>query len=150
MVLDREELCHLHYVIFYVNDLSVQLQKLPVGCCCGDMVVNHHIYADDVVLLAPSGKGMQTIIDATYTYGNAYDIVFNITKSQVMFYDTLKIDQAANIMLGDTVLSVAQTYTYLRPCSHCHSCAGTVPICRISRVCERAMSAIKLDLISEN
>ena len=24
----------------YVNDLSVQLQKLPVGCCCGDMVVN--------------------------------------------------------------------------------------------------------------
>ena len=37
-----------------------------------------------------------------------------------------------------------------RPCSHCHSCAGTVPICRISRVCERAMSAIKLDLISEN
>ena len=38
----------------------------------------------------------------------------------------------------------------LRPCSHCRSCAGTVPICRISGVCERAMSAIKLDLISEN
>ena len=37
-----------------------------------------------------------------------------------------------------------------RPCSHCRSCAGTVPICRISGVCERAMSAIKLDLISEN
>ena len=35
-------------------------------------------------------------------------------------------------------------------CSHCRSCAGTVPICRISGVCERAMSAIKLDLISEN
>ena len=26
---------------FYVNDLSEQLQKLPVGCCCVDMVVNH-------------------------------------------------------------------------------------------------------------
>ena len=38
----------------------------------------------------------------------------------------------------------------IRPCSHCRSCAGTVPICRISGVCERAMSAIKLDLISEN
>ena len=38
----------------------------------------------------------------------------------------------------------------LRPCSHCQCCAGTVPICRISRVCERVMSAIKLDLISEN
>ena len=30
-----------------------------------------------------------------------------------MFYDTLKIGQAANIMLGDTVLSVTQTYRYL-------------------------------------
>ena len=50
---------------FYVNNLSEQLQKLPVGCCCGDMVVNHLMYADGIVLLAPSGKGMQTIIDAT-------------------------------------------------------------------------------------
>ena len=40
-------------------------------------------------------------------------IMFNITNSQVMFYDTLQIDQAANIMLGDTVLSVVQTYRYL-------------------------------------
>ena len=96
-----------------MNDLSVQLQKLPAGCYCGDMVVNHLMYADDIVLLAPSGKGVQTIIDATYAYGNAYDIVFNITKSMVMFYDTLKIGQAANIMLGDTVLSVTQTYRYL-------------------------------------
>ena len=38
----------------------------------------------------------------------------------------------------------------LRPCSHCRRCAGTVPMCRISGVCERAMSAIKLDHISEN
>ena len=61
---------------FYVNDLSVQLQKLPVGCCCGNMVVSHLMYTDDIFLLAPSRKGMQTIIDTTYTYGNAYDIVF--------------------------------------------------------------------------
>ena len=40
------------------------------------MVVNHLMYADDIVLLAPSGKRMQTIIDVAY--GNAYDIVFNI------------------------------------------------------------------------
>ena len=59
-----------------MNDLCVPLQKLPVGCCCVDMVVNHLMYADNIVLLAPSGKGMQTTIDATYAYGNAYDIIF--------------------------------------------------------------------------
>ena len=30
-----------------------------------------------------------------------------------MLYDTLKIDQAASIMLADTVLKVTQTYMYL-------------------------------------
>ena len=97
----------------YVNNLSVQLHKWPVGCRCGDMVVNHLMYADDIVLLAPSGKGVQTIIYTTYAYGNAYDNIFYITKSQVMFYDTLKIGETANIMLGDTVLNVVQTYRYL-------------------------------------
>ena len=73
----------------YVNDLSVQLQKLPVGCCCGDMVVNHLMYADDIVLLAPSGKGMQTIIDTTYAYGNGYDIIY-IIKERLETYRTME------------------------------------------------------------
>ena len=33
----------------YMNDLSVQLSKLPVGCCSGDMVINQLMYADDIV-----------------------------------------------------------------------------------------------------
>ena len=98
-----------------MNDISVQLQKLPVGCCCGDLVVNDLMCADDIVLLAPSGKGMQTIIDATYAYDNAYDIVFNTTKSQVMIYGTLKIGQAANIMLGDTVEPLSNDHPHQRP-----------------------------------
>ena len=72
---------------------------MPVGCCCGDMVVNHLMYAVDIVSLAPSGKGMQTIIDATYAYGNAYDIVFNITKSQVYYTEcctNLQVSRAYN------------------------------------------------------
>ena len=97
----------------YINDLSLRLRSLPVGCYCGDMVVNHLMYADDIVLLAPSGKGMQSIINATYDYGHAHDIVFNTLKSSVMFYDTLRIGEAANIMLGETILTVSQSYRYL-------------------------------------
>ena len=95
----------------YINDLSLRLRALPVGCYCGDMVLNHLMYADDIVLLAPSGKGMQSIINATYDYGHAHDIVFNTLKSSVMFYDTLRV--AANIMLGETILTVSQSYRYL-------------------------------------
>ena len=42
--------------LFY--DLNVSLSKQPVGCCCGKTVVNHLMYADDIVLLAPSAKGL--------------------------------------------------------------------------------------------
>ena len=45
--------------------LSVCLQKLPIGCCSGDIVVNHLMYADDIVLFAPSEKRTQNIIEAT-------------------------------------------------------------------------------------
>ena len=64
----------------YTSNLSICLRKLPVGCCCGDMVVNHLMYADDIVLLALSAKGMQRIL-TIYAYGN--DFVFNVTKLHV-------------------------------------------------------------------
>ena len=41
-----------------MNDLSVFLMKLPIGNISGDTSVNHLEYADDIVLLAPSAKGL--------------------------------------------------------------------------------------------
>ena len=71
----------------YVDDLSVSLSKLPVGCCCGKTVVNHLMYADDIILLAPSVKGLQRLLDTSYTYGCDKDILFSTSKkSQVMFF----------------------------------------------------------------
>ena len=71
-------------------------------------------FAVVIFIFSTSSFGViSSTIDTTYAYGNAYDIIFNLTKSQVMFYDTLKIGEAANIMLGDTVLNVVQTYRYL-------------------------------------
>ena len=49
-----------------MNDFSVRLSKLPVGYCTGDMVINHIMYVDGIVLLAPSAKGMQRLIDVAY------------------------------------------------------------------------------------
>ena len=35
----------------YMDDLSVNLKKCPTGCIAGGTVVNHLMYADDIVLL---------------------------------------------------------------------------------------------------
>ena len=71
----------------YINDLSVLLMKLPIGCCSGDTIVNHLMYADDIVLLAPSAKGFQRLLDVSYNYGCDNDILFNRVKSRIMFFD---------------------------------------------------------------
>ena len=88
----------------------MSLSKLPVGCCYGNTVVNHLMYADDVVLFAPSAKGLRRIIDVSYTYGCDNDIIFNGAKSQLVY--TLKYIMK-DILLGQNALNVTKSYTYL-------------------------------------
>ena len=97
----------------YMNDLSVQLSKLPVGCCSGDMVINHLMYADDIVLVAPSAKGMQRLIDVAYNYGCQYDIIFNSSKSQMMVFDTRKIGHTVDFSIGSSTMNETTSYRYL-------------------------------------
>ena len=48
----------------YINDLSRSLSKLPIGCCSSEHVINNLMYADDIVLLSPSPKVMQILLDS--------------------------------------------------------------------------------------
>ena len=43
------------------------------------------MYVDDSVLFSPSAKGLQNTINVCYAYGRDNDIIFNSSKSQVMF-----------------------------------------------------------------
>ena len=73
------------------------------------------MYADDIVLFAPSAKGLQNTINVCYAYGRYgcdNDIIFNSSKSQVMFFDTMKYGHM-KIMLGQKTLNVTKSYTYL-------------------------------------
>ena len=40
----------------YMDNLSLQLHRKSIGCSVGSTVINHMLYADDVVLFAPSAK----------------------------------------------------------------------------------------------
>ena len=39
-------------------DGAVNLKNCPTGCIAGGRVVNHLMYADDIVLLSPSATGL--------------------------------------------------------------------------------------------
>ena len=42
----------------YVDELSEQLKMCNVGCSINGHLINHIIYADDLVLISPSSAGL--------------------------------------------------------------------------------------------
>ena len=70
----------------YVDSLLGRLEQSGVGCHIGGHFVGALAYADDVTLVAPSRSGIRTLINVCEQFALDYDITFNGTKSQLMFF----------------------------------------------------------------
>ena len=70
----------------YMDDLSVNLKKCPTWSIAGGTVVNHLMYADDIVLLSPSATGLCLLLHVCGKYGLDHDIRFNSKKSAVIIF----------------------------------------------------------------
>ena len=68
----------------YMDDLSSQLNKTNTGCLVGESIVNHLMYADDLVLLSPYSAGLQQMLRVCSQYGIDHDIKYNAKKSHIM------------------------------------------------------------------
>ena len=68
----------------YLDDLSTILKKQYAGCKIANQIINHLLYADDLVLMCPSYRGMQDLLDICGEYANKHDIKFNTKKSVVL------------------------------------------------------------------
>ena len=70
----------------YLEDLSGQLNDSRVGCRVGSVIINHLAYADDIVLLAPSPKALNSLLYLCDLYASLYDIIFSTEKTQCMIF----------------------------------------------------------------
>ena len=93
--------------------LSLQLHRHRIGCSVGGTVVNHMLYADDIVLFAPSAKGLQKRLDLSHTYGCNHDIEFNPSKSSVMCMYSRKAGNAQSMTIGGKMMNVVTSFSYL-------------------------------------
>ncbi|KAL7383434.1 hypothetical protein ABVT39_010640 [Epinephelus coioides] len=66
------------------DDLSRQLNECKTGCIVGDQVVNHLMYADDLVVLCPYTAGLQQLLRICTQYGGKFNINYNAKKSKVI------------------------------------------------------------------
>lgn len=108
---------NLSPVIFnlYMDDLYRQLNQCRTGCMVGERLINHLVFADDLVIMSPSSVGMQQLLRICSCYGVWYDIIFNSKKNVLLILKT-KEDKKSNFpffVLADQVLGVVNKFRYL-------------------------------------
>ena len=68
----------------YMDDLSIALSACCTGCCVSNTIINHFMYADDLVIFSPSSVGLRALISVCEKYGISHDIRFNHKKSAII------------------------------------------------------------------
>ena len=99
----------------YMDKLSASLLSKRIGCIVGTLIINHLIYADDLVLMAPSAKSLQVLINTCFQYGQKNSINFNEKKTVLMLINSSWSKNVAfpNIYLGMKMLNNVDKYKYL-------------------------------------
>ena len=102
----------------YADELSRMLNNVNAGCFVGASLVNHLMYADDLVLLAPSAAGLSLLLSACSYYGIEFDVKFNSAKSNLMVFccNLLKDIPVPNFMLNGVAIDKVSNCKYLGHC----------------------------------
>ena len=93
----------------YMDDLSVNLKECPTGCIAGGTIVNHLMYADDIVLLSPSATVLSLLLHVGGNYGLEHDIIFNSKKSAIIIFRNSLVKDftfPSFVMNGESIMEV--------------------------------------------
>ena len=73
-----------HLFDVYMDELSVNLNKLHIGCLYEGTAMTHMTYTDDLCIFSPSVSGLRKLTDCCAEYGNMFDITYSANKSYCM------------------------------------------------------------------
>ena len=99
------------FYCLYIDDLVEILTALGVGCHLKELFLSILLYAGDMALLAPSLKGLQTLLKATEAYCATWDIMLNTKKSKNLFFG--KSSVLAPLQLGGKDIEWVKKWPYL-------------------------------------
>ena len=75
----------------FIDDLSASLSKVKYGCFMGDTNMNHLLYADDSVILAPSPSSLQKLLKICEKFACENELTFNAKKTKCMCFCSMKL-----------------------------------------------------------
>ena len=104
-----------HLFKIYVDDLSLILNSFKIGCSISNIIINHLMYADDIVLISPSASGLKILMEASLQFGLANDIKFNSKKSAILPFlpDDKKNLRIPPFTLSNEPVPIVESFKYL-------------------------------------
>ena len=82
---------------FYINDLLEECLKSKLGARINNINVCIISYCDDIIIMSPSFKQAQELLNICNEYTNSWKIVFNANKSKLLkFYEFIRNDFVIN------------------------------------------------------
>ena len=99
----------------YVDDLSNRLNVCRVGYFMNDIYVNNIMYADDLVILAPSTAGLNKLLRICELFAKEHDMLFNAKKSAILklLHKNLQNATLPSFKLNGDVISEVESTKYL-------------------------------------
>lgn len=99
---------------FYINDLITDIINSKIGYMKIKNMVNIIVYADDILLISNTVRGLNTLMHICNEFSHNWHIMFNAEKCSVMqvgykYYPNDKI----NVSLNNCKLKVVEEFKYL-------------------------------------
>ena len=70
----------------FLNDLSLRLNQSGIGVHIEEMIINHLLYADDLVLIAETESDLQILLDILGSWCTSNKMTINTNKSKIMHF----------------------------------------------------------------
>jgi endonuclease/exonuclease/phosphatase family metal-dependent hydrolase len=102
----------------YMRDVSVATTTSGVGCYIGSEACNILLYADDIVLLSPSWRSLQKLIDICVFVTAKLNMIFNVKKSVSMIFAPYNVKNRVDydfpmFKISDRPLEMVTVFKYL-------------------------------------
>ena len=98
----------------YLNDLATGIKNLNCGLDINDYNLSILLYADDIVLIAPSERALQKMLSYIHKWCKKWRMAINTDKTQVVHFRRQKSARTNhNFSLGNDDLDIVSFYKYL-------------------------------------
>lgn len=99
----------------YVDELNLLLSESGLGCHVGGRPLNNFSYADDLAILAPCARALNSLLEICDIFARENCIEFSSSKSVVLLITPkhFTLDIRPNIYLGECNISYVERFKYL-------------------------------------